>query len=69
MKSWFKTFKNSQKIRVVVSGVIIFTKANEITDNALQKALEEIDRIRSAGDPAVGLCGTWFGKSVQVDLV
>ena len=68
IQNWYKTFKNNQKIRVVINGVHVITTAEQIVDNSILRAVAEIDRLRDAGDPCVGLAGTWHGKDIQVDL-
>jgi len=69
MKKIFKTFKNSQKIRVIAGDVQVITHVKDTVDFAIRSALAEIDRMRVAGDSCLGITGTWQGKSVQVDLM
>ncbi len=77
-----KQFKQSQKIRVIVSGVGFYTTVKEIRNSlfcftaqnaAVQKAVCALEFIRSgkgaADKCASGLGGTWEGLSVQIDLV
>lgn len=77
-----KQFKQSQKIRVIISGVGFYTTVKEIRNSmfcfgtqnaAVQKAICALEGMRSgigaADKSAIGLCGTWEGLQVQVDLV
>ena len=72
-----KRLKQSQKLRVIINGVAIYTTAKQIRyglfgftsqNAAAQKALDalEYQRLTVA---AVGLAGTWEGLQVQVDMV
>lgn len=74
-------FKPSQKLRIIISGVAVFTTAKQIryglfayTDQvaASQKALETLEFTRSTTDAqarATGLAGTWEGLQVQLDML
>jgi hypothetical protein len=77
-----KRLKQSQKMRIIISGVAIYTTAKQIRWNlfgfinqaaAAQKALEALEHIRSgkgaADKCATGLCGTWEGLQVQLDML
>lgn len=73
-----KTFKykQSQKFRVIVQGVSVYTDARAIrwqfgdqisTNAAVQSALTSLERMNNGIKSAVGLCGTWNSMSVQID--
>lgn len=71
-------FARSQKIRVMQGSVGIYTTYGKVirgqfaetgSYNATIAALAEIQRLREAGDPVVGVCGTFAGRAVQVDLI
>lgn len=77
-----KRLKQSQKIRIIVSGVAVYTTAKQIRYGlfgfvnqtaASQKALDALEFMRSgtgaADQCASGLCGTWEGLEVQIDMV
>lgn len=75
-----KRLKQSQKLRIIISGVAIYTTAKQIryglfgftTQNAAaQKALDALEFQRDGGWGTVvqGLAGTWEGLQVQVDIV
>ena len=68
----------SQEIRVMQGNVGIYTTYGRVirgqfadtgSFNATIAALAEIQRIREAGDPCVGIGGTFAGRQVQVDLI
>jgi hypothetical protein len=72
-----KRLKQSQKLRIILSGVAIYTTAKQIRyglfgfmsqNAAAQKALDALEFMRVT-DPAVGLAGTWEGLQVQIDMV
>ena len=78
-----KRFKKSQKIRVIVTGVCIYTTVKFIRDEillgyidqnvAVTRALEALEYIRSgtgAADKSTkGLCGNWENIDIQLDMV
>lgn len=77
-----KRLKQSQKLRVIISGVGIWTTAKQIRNGigcftnqiaATQKALDSLESIRSgdgiADKCATGLGGTWEGLQVQIDML
>jgi hypothetical protein len=70
-----KRLKKSQKLRIILSGVAIYTTAQQIRyglfgfmsqNAAAQKALEALE---FQGRGATGLAGTWEGLQVQIDLM
>jgi len=74
-------FKPSQKLRVIVNGVSIFTNVRDVrmgvgdftyVNGAIQKGVRSLEDIRggagAADQCANGLVGTWDGYQVQVDL-
>jgi len=67
-------YKQSQKFRVIVSGVSVYTTAKQIrwafgdsvaVNEAVTSALQSLERMK-AGGSAVGLAGNWNGLSVQL---
>ena len=77
-----KRLKQSQKLRVILSGVAVYTTAKQIRYGlfgfvnqmvASQKALDALENVRNgtaADDRAtVGMSGTWEGLPVQIDLI
>lgn len=77
-----KQFKQSQKIRVIVSGVGFYTTVKEVRNSmfcftvqnaAVQKAVCALEHVRNSKNiedrRTVGICGTWEGLSVQLDLI
>ena len=77
-----KRLKQSQKLRVIISGVGVWTTAKQIRNGigcftnqiaATQKALDALEFTRSgdgvADKCATGLCGTWEGLQVQIDIL
>ena len=90
-----KRLKQSQKMRIVISGIGIYTTAKQIRwglfgftnqNAAAQKALDALEFTRSgfryysredfvrggkgvADKCATGLCGTWEGLQVQIDIL
>ena len=77
-----KRLKQSQKMRIILSGVAIYTTAKQIRYGlfgfvnqvaASQKALDALEYIRSgkgvAEKSTTGLCGTWEGLPVQLDIL
>ena len=67
-------FKQSQKFRIIVSGVSFYatkkTIANGVGDhfsfnNALIKALDELERL--SVDGTCGICATYNGFSIQLN--
>jgi hypothetical protein len=75
MAKTFK-YKQSQKFRVIVKGVSVYTTAKQIrwqfgdqlsTNAAVAASLRELERMNASMKGAVGLCGTWCDMSVQID--
>ena len=76
-----KRLKQSQKMRIIISGVAIYTTAKQLRCglfgfvnqvNAAQKALDSLEYIRfgkGVDKCATGLCGTWEGLQVQLDIL
>lgn len=77
-----KRLKQSQKMRIVISGIGIYTTAKQIRwglfgftnqNAAAQKSLDALEFTRSgkgvADQCATGLCGTWSGLQVQLDML
>ena len=74
-----KRLKKSQKLRIILSGVAIYTTAQQIRyglfgytsqNAAAQKALDALEFQRNGDGPVVtGLVGTWEGLQVQVDIM
>lgn len=69
-------FKNSQKIRVILNGVHLYTTikgaefdlfGNTSQRIAVHQALTSLAAMQVDG--ASGLCGSWSGCEVQVDLI
>jgi hypothetical protein len=72
-----KHLKQSQKLRVILNGVAVYTTAKQVRgclfgfmsqNVAAQKALDSLESMRVT-DPAVGLVGTWEGLQVQIDML
>jgi len=77
-----KRLKQSQKLRIIISGVAIYTTAKQIRyglfgftkqNAAAQKALDALEFQRNGSGAAdratIGLAGTWEGLQVQVVIV
>ena len=77
-----KRLKQSQKMRIIISGIGVYTTAKHIRwglfgftnqNAAAQKALDALEFTRSgdgfADKCATGLCGTWEGLQVQIDIL
>lgn len=77
-----KQFKQSQKIRVIVSGVGFYTTVKEVRNSmfcftaqnaAVQKAVCALEGIRNnqsiEDKRTVGISGMWEGLQVQLTLV
>lgn len=77
-----KRLKQNQKLRIVISDIGIYTTAKQIRgclfgfadqNAAAQKALDALEGIRSgkgiADRNTIGLCGTWEGLNVQLDIL
>lgn len=71
-------FKNSQKFRVTLNGIIMFTTVKDMAFNlfgqteqrvAVWDAMMALARQKRAEPAAVGLAGNWRGYSVQIDLL
>ena len=72
-----KRLKQSQKLRVILNGVAVYTTAKQVRgclfgftsqNVAAQLALNALEFMRVT-DPAVGLAGTWEGLQVQIDMI
>lgn len=77
-----KRLKQSQKLRIIIGGIGIYTTARQIRgcqfgfvsqNAAAQKALDALEYMRSgkgvADQCTTGLCGTWEGHQVQLDML
>lgn len=77
-----KRLKQSQRMRIIINGVAIFTTAKQIRAGmfgyitqmeASMQALKTLESTRSgpgvADQCANGLCGTWAGHQVQLDMI
>lgn len=71
-------FKNSQKFRVIINGIALYTTVKGMafdtfgmTDQrvAVWDAMMALAMQKRHESAAVGLTGTWRGYNVQVDLV
>lgn len=72
-------FKNSQKIRVILNGVHLYTTIKDVAFNlfghtaqriAVTQALQSLAYMRAVESiKPVGLTGSWSGCQVQVDLI
>lgn len=69
-------FGPTQKFRVILNGVSVFTTARTIrqgigdsysSNAAAQKALMELERLQEQAIPPAGLTGHWDGFNVQID--
>ena len=71
--------KPTQKLRLIVNGVSLYTTAKKIRDGigdfysvnaAAQKCLLVLEDMRERERiQPVGLAGTWDGKQVQLDMM
>lgn len=70
LKPIFKTFPNTQKIRIVINGVQVYTtvRLSHVSWHVFS-ALQKIDNIRISKEPCLGLVDTFAGKQIQVDLI
>jgi len=76
-----KSLKQSQKVRIIVSGVAIYTTVKQIRfglfgftnqnlgANQALDALESARRTDSVADRTVGLSGTWSQLRIQLDIL
>lgn len=71
-------FKNSQKFRVTINGIMVFTTVKEMAYGmfgnteqrvAVWDAMMALAMQKRHESAAVGLAGSWRGYEVQVDLV
>ena len=71
-----KRLKQSQKLRIIMSGVAVYTTAKQVRgclfgftnqNVAAQLALNALEFVQP--DHAVGLAGTWEGLQVQIDMI
>ncbi len=71
-------FKNSQKFRVIINGIMLHTTIKSMASDqfaqteqrvAVWDALMALAMQRRHETAAVGLAGKWRGYEVQVDLV
>ena len=74
----FKQFTKPTKLRVIINGVSFYTTAGQVRygvgsngsiNDCCNSALREIERSKKAGDLISGLCGTWHGHQIQMDLL
>lgn len=70
-------FKPAQKIRVIINGISVYTTARQIRDGfgdymsineAVKLSLESLERANASGDGAVGLCGDFAGRQIQINM-
>jgi hypothetical protein len=75
MAKLFK-FKNSQKLRVIINGVSMYSTAKQVrwgvgdfitVNAAIAAALRALENTKGDQDAACGLCGSWNGFQVQID--
>lgn len=73
-----KQFKQSQKIRVIISGVGFFTTVKQIREGmfcfinqstAVQLAFSELESLRKNQEATCGLSGSWGGIQVQLSVM
>lgn len=77
-----KTLKQSQKVRIIMSGVAIYTTVKQLRyglfgftnqNLAATQALEALESMRngkgSAAGSTCGLAGTWSQLQVQLDIL
>lgn len=71
-----KQLKQGQKVRIIMSGVAIYTTVKELrggmfgftsNNQAAFESLASLEKMRVDG--AVGLCGTFAGHQVQLDIL
>ena len=80
-KNLVPSMLNSQKLRVILNGVILFCTVKEahfnifgssIQRDAVVAALMSLSKMREAAAAdlrPIGLAGSWIGCDVQVDLI
>lgn len=67
--------KPSVRLRLIVSGVAFYAKVADVClgfssqMNAVEKAENELARLMGLGEPCNGLCATFDGVSVQIDVI
>ena len=67
---WFKTFKNSQKFRLVIDNKVrVVTSINDLMDLRIRSLIQQMDDIRSKGDPCVGLGVRLDDCDIQISLM
>ena len=77
-----KSLKQSQKVRIIVSGVAIYTTVKQLRfglfgfanqNLGANQALDALESMRnskgSAADSTVGLAGTWSQLQIQLDIL
>lgn len=71
-----KLFKPTQKFRLIIGDVSIYTTARQIrkgigdferSNTAAQLALCALEGMQSDNIPPIGLAGNWKGLQVQID--
>lgn len=71
-------FKQSQKFRVIVSGVSVYVTAKQIkwgigdqisTNRAVYEAFAHLKTMKCKENATVGLCGNFVGIAVQIDTL
>lgn len=72
-----KRLPQNTKLRIIHGPVSVYTTAKKIRNGlgdfikfnaATQKALDAMEFMRQT-EPCVGLCGTWEGLSIQIDII
>lgn len=74
------TFKQTQRFRIIVDNVCFYARAKEIRcgvgdfykcNAAIQKALCALEltvQNQARGETHIGICGTWEGINVQLNM-
>jgi hypothetical protein len=71
-------FKKSQKIRVIINGVSVYTTPKQIVwgigdftkvNVAVSTALLALEAAKTDQAACCGLCGSWLGYQVQIDAL
>lgn len=72
-----RRFKQTQRFRLIINGISLYTTTAVIqsglgdsttVNEAARESIRALERIR-ATDEAVGLCGSWYGYSIQVSMI
>lgn len=67
--------KRSVRLRLIVSGVAFYANVKDVCMghstqmNAVEKAQNELARLMGLGEPCTGLCASFDGVSVQIDVL